>query len=67
VKIHTVCSEEEIKVPAGKYRAIRVDVESVNDGEVRLDRYWYAKNVGLIERYSKSSGQVLYSFTPGKD
>jgi hypothetical protein len=70
---HTIGELEWVEVPAGKFRALRVDTE--HDGETpRLTATsWYAPNVGLVKmvprsRAGKEEGAfVLKSFTPGKD
>jgi hypothetical protein len=56
---------EEIEVPAGKIRAMRVDRD--NDGKgTSITTYWYAPGMGCIKWASKDSKRELKSFTPGK-
>jgi hypothetical protein len=63
---------EEVKVPAGSYKAARVDCVLAVD-EVRFEySVWYAPGVGVVKRQSGNKGvvehtTVLKSFTPGKD
>jgi hypothetical protein len=67
----TAEAEEEVEVPAGKFRAVRVRVASGQGlGETT---HWYARGVGVVRSVSKQSGRdeedrvtVLKSFTPGK-
>jgi|SRR5262245_19680366 len=67
----TAGAEEEVEVPAGKFRAVRVQVVSGQGfGETT---HWYARGVGIVKSVSKKSDRggedqvtVLKSFTPGK-
>ena len=55
---------EEIEVPAGKIRAMRVDR---NDGVgTTVTTYWYAPGVGCVKWSCGSQGREMKSFTPGK-
>jgi hypothetical protein len=60
---YTVGPEEESEVPAGKFKAVRVE-QVLGDAKSVL---WYAPGVGLVKE-APSSGVVvvLKSFTPGK-
>lgn len=63
----TVHGPEEVKVPAGKYQALKVVWES--DNETRTS--WYAPGVGEVKRVLKRGDQetvyrTLKSFTEGK-
>lgn len=66
---YTVCGEEDVEVPAGKYKAIRVDRAA--DGHPNFAAsLWYAPGVGLIKSVGKYNDkgdrvQVLKSFTAG--
>ena len=61
---YTVAGEEEVEVPAGKYKAIRVD--STFGGETRMS-LWFAPSVGLVKQATPGQGTVvLKAFTPGK-
>jgi hypothetical protein len=56
---------EMVKVPAGEYKAVRIDAVLNCDGHVRKDVFWFAPGVGLVKREGEQSSQVLMSFTPG--
>jgi hypothetical protein len=68
----TVGDVEEIEVPAGKFRAVRVDVVMTGEGgrvlaEPRRHTNWYAPGVGLVKTTSgKDPNRALKAFTPGK-
>jgi hypothetical protein len=65
----TIHGFEEVEVPAGKYRAVRVDTAAgMFNGNPVEAKAWYAPGIGLV----KSEGSfghklVLKSFTPGKE
>ena len=66
----TVGPEEEEEVPAGKFRAVRVET-ATDLGAVSLKTTsWYAPGVGLVKEVTpagaRSATRVLKSFTPGK-
>jgi hypothetical protein len=65
----TIVGEEVVEVPAGKFKAIRVD--SVSAGRAlpqKWSKAWYAPRVGLVKAESLlGSDFVLKSFTPGKE
>ena len=56
--------EEEVEVPAGKFRAVRVEMEA---GE-STTTLWFAPQVGLIKMAGAGTDQVtvLKEFKPGK-
>ncbi len=63
-------AEEEIEVPAGKFRAVRVEIKAqVLTIPLQVDE-WFAPGVGLVKMVNKSGDKVqtitLKSFTPGK-
>ena len=65
---HTTGKVEEVEVPAGKFKAVRVEVE-VEDGEAVLRKtYWHACQVGIVKIvvHDKKADwvQVLKSFSP---
>jgi hypothetical protein len=66
---YTAVREEEVEVPAGKFRAFRLDVELEWSGKTTHSSVWYAPRVGVIKQEHKDAGyvQVLKSFTPGKE
>jgi hypothetical protein len=55
---------EEVEVPAGKFRAIRVE-RTDSRGQVNTT-YWYAPGLGNIKWASATRTRELTSFTPGK-
>ena len=71
---YTVGKEEEVEVPAGKFKAIRVDKElkyDIGNGPTTIKTSsWYATKVGLIKSVTNPGAtqttMVLKSFTPGK-
>lgn len=54
---------ERIKVPAGEYEALPVEVQRPGWGN---ETYWYARGVGLVKMEISSGDTVLKSFTPVK-
>jgi DUF3108-like len=62
--------EEMVEVPAGKFKALRVESEQQLGANVYKATLWYAPGVGLVKSVSISGDtertQVLKSFTPGK-
>jgi hypothetical protein len=56
---------ERVRVPAGEYRALRVETVT---GTGRLTTYWFAPGLGCV-RWTADDGRerVLVSYTPGKD
>lgn len=70
---YTAGKEEEVEVPAGKFRALRLDVETEvpgRTGDPIRSSIWYAPNVGVVkqERFDTDGGyiKVMKSFKPGK-
>jgi hypothetical protein len=67
---YTTGKEEEVEVPAGKFKAIRVEMENEINGAVLQTTYWHAPRAGMVKivSYEKRGDrvQVLKSFTPGK-
>jgi hypothetical protein len=67
----TAGKEEEVEVPAGKFKAIPVTRELPLDGRAgSKTTTWYAPGVGVVKKEADSRGgggvTVLKSFTPGK-
>jgi hypothetical protein len=63
--------EEEVEVPAGKFKGLRVDSEFGAGASVVKQTTWYARGVGSVKMSATGLGdgdlvQVLKSFTPGK-
>jgi hypothetical protein len=70
-QIYTMGGEEDLDVPAGKFRAVRVEMESFVEDEKRASATaWYAPGVGLVKSVTKLGAnertQVLKSYKPGK-
>jgi hypothetical protein len=67
---HTVGKEEEVEVPAGKFKAIVVTTEYEVNGVAYKGTAWYAAGVGVVKSVSVSDRtervQELKEFTPGK-
>jgi len=65
----TVGGVEEVKVPAGTFKAVRVDKVSTGvDGKTNQTiTTWYARGVGPVRiSYRRGPTRDLVSFTPGK-
>lgn len=62
--------EEDVEVPAGNFKAFRIEVEYESAGATQRSTIWYAERVGVVkqEHKDKDSGyvKVLKSFTSGK-
>lgn len=56
---------EVIKVPAGTFQAIRVDMDISFAGERRKVSTWFAPHVGKVKEVRGDRIEVLKSFTPG--
>jgi hypothetical protein len=67
VRTLTTTGWEEIEVPAGKFRAIRVTHDESGKGNPDSSM-WYAPEIGCVTWYCTNSkvGRPLKSFTPGK-
>jgi hypothetical protein len=67
---YTAAKEEDMEVPAGKFRAFRVEVEIETAGRTRRSTVWYAAGVGVVKQEYKDADsayvKVLKSFTPAK-
>jgi hypothetical protein len=63
----TVHGPERVKVPAGTYDAVRVDVLGRSNGPREMCSCWYAPGVGLVKAtIGEQTVKVLKSFEPGK-
>ena len=66
-RTNKVIGEEEIEVPAGKFKAIRVDTVISLSGERFTVSQWYAPGVGVVKMVKGSHyTKVLKKFTPAK-
>ncbi len=66
---YTVGKTEEVTVPAGKYQALRIDVEFKLPMRTTKMTQWFAPGVGSV-KFESATGEtkqttVLKSFTPG--
>jgi hypothetical protein len=61
--------EEDVEVPAGKFRALRIEVDIDGRGRTSRSVLWYDARVGIVklDHDDADSGyvRVLKSFTPG--
>jgi hypothetical protein len=61
--------EEEVEVPAGKFRAFRIDVDIDSRGQSNRSVIWYDARVGIVKLEhgpgEPESVRVLKSFKPG--
>ncbi|HJZ92567.1 MAG TPA: hypothetical protein VKE40_16950 [Gemmataceae bacterium] len=57
---------EWVTVPAGRFRAARVDSVFTCNGEIKRGSHWYAPGVGLVKKDDGRSVIVLCSFTRGQ-
>ena len=58
---------EVVEVPAGKFKAIRVERHELQNGtKLGTTTYWYAPGVGCIKIAGRSPARAMKSFTPGK-
>lgn len=62
---------EEVEVPAGKFKAVRVEAEAGFPAPFAVTRttYWHAPGVGVVKTVEQIKGgdrvEVLKAFTPG--
>lgn len=63
-----IISLEPIKVPAGTFEAVCVELEQSPGGRPRTIRAWYAPGVGLL-KMTENDREIwlLQAFTPGKE
>jgi hypothetical protein len=64
----TAGGTEQVVVPAGEFKALRVDVTwNPSGGTPVKETHWYARGVGLVKVVAHGRGEtVLKSFTPAK-
>jgi hypothetical protein len=68
---NTTGKEEEVEVPAGKFRTVRIDSVLKAKGFTLDSSDWYARGVGLVKSTFRTDDgetevRVLKSYTPGK-
>ncbi len=71
LRIHSAATdkgEEEVRVTAGTFRALRVDSEwSIDGAGKQWKREWFAVGVGFVKEEWAGTTRALKSFTPGRD
>jgi hypothetical protein len=69
--LYRTVGREEIEVPAGKYKAVRVEEELVvlDNGKplTITKKHWYAPGVGRVRFEQPQDVKELKSFSPGKE
>jgi hypothetical protein len=67
---YRVGADEDVEVPAGKFKAVRIEVEIDTQGRPGRSTIWYAPRVGVVKQIHESGARkytkVLKSFTPAK-
>lgn len=67
---HKIGTLEEIEVPAGKFKAISVEIGVKSADLATSITHWYAPGIGIVKSVTKTNDfeqiQVLKSFTEGK-
>lgn len=64
----TITALETIKVPAGTFASVRVEIDQTFGGRPRTIRAWYAPGVGLLKMTDGDNViWLLTSFAPGKE
>ena len=61
----TATGEEEVEVPAGKFKALRVEANMTVNGRTFRATARYAPEVGMVKTVNPSNTQVLRSITVG--
>lgn len=61
----TAHGPEEVVVPAGKFRAIRVETRGTSNGREAWATFWYAPEVGLVKMAWDGAVQELKAVKPG--
>jgi hypothetical protein len=64
---YTAMGWETVEVPAGKFRAIRVECECKSDDGTRRITRWYAPGLGCVKWSDRNGGSVRKSYTPGRE
>jgi hypothetical protein len=67
--IYTYRGEEEVEVPAGKFKALKIESEMETGKSVRAT-FWYVAGIGMVKSSTKFGDTervyALKSFTAGK-
>lgn len=65
-----VIGKEEVEVPAGKYKAVKVEVNTDSGGQKISTTYWFADGVGIVKQRSDLGGREtvldLEKYEPAK-
>ncbi len=66
----TIVGIEEVEVPAGKFKAIRVELnlqfKDITSIDTHLPTHWYVEGIGLVKSHIGKSISELVEFTPAK-
>jgi hypothetical protein len=69
VKMKCQIGEEEVEVPAGKYKAVTLDLEADVNGIKITTRYWFVEGMGFVKQTADFGGNKvllqLEKFVPG--
>ena len=61
---------DQVEIPAGKYKAVKLTVATSVDDTKILSDYWFAANVGIVKQEMDIGGQkvkiILQKYVPGK-
>ncbi len=64
IKMHCkVVGEEEIEVPAGKFKCIKIHIHQLRSDEVSDEYGWYAPGIGQIKYIGKELAKELVSYS----
>lgn len=67
IKMHCeVVAGEEIEVPAGKFKCLKIHIHQVRNEEVSDEYGWYAPGVGQVKYIGKELGKELLSYSVAK-
>jgi hypothetical protein len=66
-EVRTFRGPERVKVPAGTFDTLRVDVTETTGGLSVPSTYWYAPHVGIVKMEISATTFELRSFTPAKE
>lgn len=51
--------EESVEVPAGKFKALRVDIDVVEKGEKAAITYWFVEGTGMVKQHIRTGPLVI--------
>lgn len=58
-KFSAVTGEENVEVPAGKYKTVRVAIQLIEKGKTIDTTYWFARDVGIVKQTVVTEGLNL--------